>query len=64
MGLEPSIWPLMLASLSTGLVSFEGVEEEEGDISLKIPVLHCLFLKVEWLTLASGFDPCRLGFAA
>lgn len=29
-GLEPSIWPFILASLSTGLIFFEEVEEE-GD---------------------------------
>lgn len=52
MGLEPSIWPLMLASLSIDLVFFEEIEKEgNGDmaLSLKTTALECWHLKVEWL---------------
>ena len=49
-GFEPSIWSLMLASLSRGLVFFEDIENEgDGDMALNTTALACWHLGKEWL---------------
>jgi len=65
-GLEPSIWPLMLASLSTGLVSFEVFNEGKGGISLKTPALLASKSKLAALVSGSGGirATCLLGMTS